>query len=618
MSERNNELKVDKKQVALLGIAGLRDVPNRGNTWGQNGLTAEGLKQRFDALPLHVADKLNGLIDAIGLGSVVVLDKKGNAYTLAEIASMAQTGGGGGGDNGATFTPDVSEDGILSWTNDKDLPNPAPVNIKGPNGDKGDAGERGPAGEQGIQGIQGPKGDTGPQGIQGEKGDKGDTGATGPKGETGAQGPQGPQGERGEGFSIYNVYESVSAMKADVANVPIHSFVLIDTGNVEDEDNAKLYVKTSAQTFSYLTDLSGSQGIQGPVGPEGPQGIQGATGVGIAKIEKTSVSALTDGYTITYTNGDTFRFYVENGANGTNGKDGTSPTVAVSKSGKVTTITLTDKNGTKTATINDGADGTSVSVSNVSESTASGGSNVVTFSDGKKLTVKNGAAGKDGDDYVLTDDDKDEIASLAVIKLRENGVVAVSDGNNDILLSGKPGTYTLKYEDENGVISVITSITLGTAIVNVLASAVGAQGTVLNDVGYGNGVYLTGNPTVSGNNSYMAQDSACFTTGFIPYTSAQASAGVPFYVKGVTIDTSNSHTRACCYPSYDWSQYNDPVKFSDTASIEVEKLADGYYKITPTSAFYERYQSALAINYIRFSFTGSGEGVIITINQEIP
>jgi hypothetical protein len=93
MSERNNELKVDKKQVALLGIAGLRDVPNRGNTWGQNGLTAEGLKQRFDALPLHVADKLNGLIDALGLGSVVVQDKKGNAYTLAEIASMAQTGG---------------------------------------------------------------------------------------------------------------------------------------------------------------------------------------------------------------------------------------------------------------------------------------------------------------------------------------------------------------------------------------------------------------------------------------------------------------------------------------------------------------------------------------------
>ena len=44
------------------------------------------------------------------------------------------------GDNGATFTPSVSEEGIISWTNDKDLSNPDPINIKGPKGDKGDSG----------------------------------------------------------------------------------------------------------------------------------------------------------------------------------------------------------------------------------------------------------------------------------------------------------------------------------------------------------------------------------------------------------------------------------------------------------------------------------------------
>lgn len=38
------------------------------------------------------------------------------------------------GQNGATFTPHVSEDGILSWTNDRGLPNPAPVRIKGDDG----------------------------------------------------------------------------------------------------------------------------------------------------------------------------------------------------------------------------------------------------------------------------------------------------------------------------------------------------------------------------------------------------------------------------------------------------------------------------------------------------
>lgn len=44
----------------------------------------------------------------------------------------------------------------------------------------------------------------------------------------------------------------------------------------------------------------------------------------------------------------------------------------------------------------DGADGTSVTVQSVSESAEDGGENVVTFSDGKTLTVKNGATGAQG------------------------------------------------------------------------------------------------------------------------------------------------------------------------------------------------------------------------------
>ena len=96
-------------------------------------------------------------------------------------------------------------------------------------------------------------------------------------------------------------------------------------------------------------------------------------------------------------------------SDGKDGVDGVSPTVSVSKSGKVTTITINDVEGTKTATINDGLDGkdgsngqngkdgTSVTVFNVSESTADGGSNVVTFSDGKSITIKNGSKGSKGD-----------------------------------------------------------------------------------------------------------------------------------------------------------------------------------------------------------------------------
>lgn len=45
------------------------------------------------------------------------------------------------GEDGATFIPSVSEEGIISWTNDNDLPNPEPRSIKGPQGEKGDRGD---------------------------------------------------------------------------------------------------------------------------------------------------------------------------------------------------------------------------------------------------------------------------------------------------------------------------------------------------------------------------------------------------------------------------------------------------------------------------------------------
>lgn len=44
---------------------------------------------------------------------------------------------GTNGENGATFTPSVDEAGNLSWTNDKELPNPGTVNIKGKDGRDG-------------------------------------------------------------------------------------------------------------------------------------------------------------------------------------------------------------------------------------------------------------------------------------------------------------------------------------------------------------------------------------------------------------------------------------------------------------------------------------------------
>lgn len=111
------------------------------------------------------------------------------SYENGVLTIGIPSGGGGSGENGATFTPSVSAAGVISWTNDKGLTNPDPVNIKGP---QGETGATGATGAQGPKGDKGDTGETGATGPQGPKGDTGDTGPQGPKGDTGDTGPQGP------------------------------------------------------------------------------------------------------------------------------------------------------------------------------------------------------------------------------------------------------------------------------------------------------------------------------------------------------------------------------------------------------------------------------------------
>lgn len=68
-------------------------------------------------------------------------DIKNLAEKVEEELEKVQNGSGTTGENGATFTPHVDSDGNLSWTNDKELENPATVNIKGEQGEPGPAGK---------------------------------------------------------------------------------------------------------------------------------------------------------------------------------------------------------------------------------------------------------------------------------------------------------------------------------------------------------------------------------------------------------------------------------------------------------------------------------------------
>ena len=141
------------------------------------------------------------------------------------------------GDPGAVFTPAVTAEGILSWTNDGDLTNPDPVNIKGPQGERG---ETGPIGPQGIEGPQGPKGDT------------------------------------GTGLDIKGTYDTLEALQAAITQ-PAQG----DMYNVGTADPYTVYMwDTTTEPGQWLSQgqLQGAQGPQGPQGDPGPKGDTGDTG----------------------------------------------------------------------------------------------------------------------------------------------------------------------------------------------------------------------------------------------------------------------------------------------------------------------------------------------------
>lgn len=65
---------------------------------------------------------------------------------------------GGGGSSEVAWLPSVSESGDISWTRSATTTAPEPRNIKGPQGETGAQGPQGERGPQGLQGETGPQG----------------------------------------------------------------------------------------------------------------------------------------------------------------------------------------------------------------------------------------------------------------------------------------------------------------------------------------------------------------------------------------------------------------------------------------------------------------------------
>lgn len=135
--------------------------------------------------------------------------------------SGGSSGGGTTGANGVTFTPHLSADGILSWTNDGGLTNPEPVNIKGA---------------------------------------KGDTGATGAKGDKGAKGDTGPQGPAGSDASVTaaNIKLALGYTPADSAGIPTVPSAAIDA------NTAARHAHSNKATLDKITGIVTADKINDP------------------------------------------------------------------------------------------------------------------------------------------------------------------------------------------------------------------------------------------------------------------------------------------------------------------------------------------------------------------
>ena len=192
------------------------------------------------------------------------------------------------------------------------------------------------------------------------------------------------------------------------------------------------------------------------------------------------------------------------------------------------------------------------------------------------------------------------------VEFATNGdVVGYVDDAKNIVITGDlaDGTYTLKYENQDGSTTEIGTLVIGSepAYINLLPEAKSHTdlSTVFNSVGYMDGARpSSATPFYSSANGYVT--TGCF----------QCTFDSVFYIKGVTIDTSNSNCRLgfAGVQNNALNPYSVSSDFTNYATLET--LGEQYYKVTFKSEYLQTNCPLLA--YFFFGGIGSGENLIVS------
>lgn len=237
-----------------------------------------------------------------------------------------------------------------------------------------------------IRGAVGEKGDKGDKGDTGERGEKGEQGERGLQGETGAQGIQGERGEQG--------IQGIQGVKGD-------------TGAKGDKGDPFVY---SDFTPEQLASLKGEKGDKGDKGDQGIQGIQGIQGERGEKGDTGSKGDKGDAFTYSdFTPEQLASLKGECGEQGIQGIQGEK-----GDKGDKGDTGASGKDGA------DGIDGISPTVS----ITAITGGHRITITD---ANGQHSADVMDGDDYVLTSQDKADIAGLVDVPFRTIKEITITE-----------------------------------------------------------------------------------------------------------------------------------------------------------------------------------------------